>query len=471
MMNNKLVVPLISTIYSPVNFIINLNNLVVLSNICLAILCNECSIVPLLQSIQLKREPTPKLSYTKKDLDIYNLPLAKPPKRDLQSKHFSLTPFSLTYHSDTIINSTLVRTPPLYILPLGDSITQGSRIPGGYRRKLYYYLLKHHYNPYYLGTKSTNCWWKTLGSQRCSDAQKYHEGHGKRNIRYFISHLPLWKSYYPFSPDVVLIHVGTVEFAWKNTYATMKAAISHYDSLIATVYRLFPHTHIIISTLISRKSYKFNRRMKGLFNPYIPTLMHKYHTQGFSISMIDFAKLIPSKILLQDGVHPNQSGYNVMGRAWAKEIRKIFGKNGHKWKGPGIVDINVNGINLKVTMSKPLKKWSVQDLAKYNLLEDFPNINRTTIIGVKLDKNMRTIVMTLSKQLDENFNYVLSISDIMDMTIYENTYSGAIQISFGMVTTTASNSTTLVRQFSHLSSRDESGFWLNHMEIGETCES
>merc|ERR1719326_740296 len=90
----------------------------------------------------------------------------------LSSSFPSTSPFSLQYIPDTISNITLLRTPPLYILPLGDSITQGSRIPGGYRRKLYNLLFKHRYNLHYLGTKSTNCWWKTLVSQRCTDAQK-----------------------------------------------------------------------------------------------------------------------------------------------------------------------------------------------------------------------------------------------------------------------------------------------------------
>lgn len=269
---------------------------------------------------------------------------------------------------------------------------------------------------------------------------------------------------------MVLVHVGTVEFAWKNTYATMKAAILHYDSLIATLYHLFPHTHVIITTLISRKSDKFNRRMKALFNPYIPTLVHKYDVLGFSISMIDFTRLILSKTLLQDGVHPNQEGYNVMGRAWAKEIRRVFGKNGHKRKGPGVVKVNVAGTVLEVVMSKPLKKWSVQDLSKYQLLEDDPDTTRIAITRVKLDKNMRTIVLTLGNELKEYSNYTLSMSNIVDMTVYEYTYSGAVRLSLNMVVTTGSNRTSLTQLVPYSSCRDRLGYWQNHVGKRKMCE-
>jgi len=269
---------------------------------------------------------------------------------------------------------------------------------------------------------------------------------------------------------VVLVHVGTVEFAWKNTYTTMKAAISHYNSLIATLYHLFPHTHVIVTTLISRKSDKFNIRMKALFNHYIPTLVHKYDALGFSISMIDFMRLIPSKTLLQDGVHPNQEGYNVMGRAWAKEIRRVFGKNGHKRTGPGVVKANVAGRILEVIMSKPLRKWSVQDLSKYELMEDDPDTTRIAIMRVKLDKNMRTIMLTLSEELEEHSNYTLSMSNIMDMTVYEYTYSGSIRLSFDTFVTTSSNKTSLTQLVPYSSCRDRLGYWQNHLGKGKMCD-
>src|SRR2546427_13252520 len=65
--------------------------------------------------------------------------------------------------------------PPIRILPLGDSITQGWIVPGGYRLPLYQLLTNAGYNVDFTGTQTDN------GAPGLPDPD--HEGHPGWTIR------------------------------------------------------------------------------------------------------------------------------------------------------------------------------------------------------------------------------------------------------------------------------------------------
>src|SRR5665647_586276 len=67
--------------------------------------------------------------------------------------------------------SAFSQPPPLRILPLGDSITYGSSVAGGYRLPLYAVLTNAGYNVDYIGSDTGN-------SAPGLGAEIHHEGHG-----------------------------------------------------------------------------------------------------------------------------------------------------------------------------------------------------------------------------------------------------------------------------------------------------
>src|SRR6267143_5836411 len=71
--------------------------------------------------------------------------------------------------------SATATPPPIRILPLGDSITHGWIVPGGYRLPLYQLLTNAGYNVDFTGTQADN------GAPALPDPD--HEGHSGWTIR------------------------------------------------------------------------------------------------------------------------------------------------------------------------------------------------------------------------------------------------------------------------------------------------
>ena len=78
--------------------------------------------------------------------------------------------------------STAAAPPPIRVLPLGDSITYGYPVPGGYRLPLYQLLTNAGYNVDFTGTQTDN------GAPELFDPD--HEGHPGWTIRGINSIVP-----------------------------------------------------------------------------------------------------------------------------------------------------------------------------------------------------------------------------------------------------------------------------------------
>ena len=99
------------------------------------------------------------------------------------------------------------QTAPIRIMPLGDSITDGSSFDspdgtGGYRGPLYNLLTAAGYNVDYIGSQTIN------SSQL---VEQNHEGHSGWRIDQLDSNMAGWLGNLA-DPDVVLMHIGTNDF-------------------------------------------------------------------------------------------------------------------------------------------------------------------------------------------------------------------------------------------------------------------
>jgi lysophospholipase L1-like esterase len=197
------------------------------------------------------------------------------------------------------------------IMPLGDSITRGSPVPGGYREGLLNRLKDYDFK--FVGNQSDN------GSTTLTEhGQSQHEGHGSYTIQGIDNNLNSYLNTIP-NPDYVLLLIGTNDFIGGSGENT---AINRLDALLGHLTTALPNANIIVSNLILRAdSATEESHIQTLFNARIPGLVRTRAANGEKVSFVDMHSIVTLSDLSADGVHPARAGYNKMADAWLDAIQ------------------------------------------------------------------------------------------------------------------------------------------------------
>jgi lysophospholipase L1-like esterase len=198
------------------------------------------------------------------------------------------------------------------ILPLGDSITDGigtNTTGGGYRVQLF---------------KSSVADGKTItfvgGSANgpmMVDGMPFprnHEGHSGWTIGQVDMQLipdPALNT----NPHIVLVHLGT-----NDMYQMPNGAADRLDTLVGAIVADQPNALVAVSNIIP-----FPQAASTVmtFNAAVPGVVKKHADAGKHVIFVDqFADFPTSE--LGDGVHPNQTGYERMGRKWYDAIKSYL---------------------------------------------------------------------------------------------------------------------------------------------------
>jgi lysophospholipase L1-like esterase len=199
----------------------------------------------------------------------------------------------------------------IHIMPLGDSITEGftsaGYIPGGYRLPLYQAMTNGGYDMDFVGTLTVN--------PAPALPYPHHEGHGGYKIADISNGFLGWVNSIPNKPDVILLDIGTNDF---NTDGTDSGNVTNQlDGLISLIVTNLPQAKVIVCNLIIKTgAYSTaNTSIQTRFNPFIPGIVAKHAAIGQKVYFLDMYSALGASDL-QDGVHPNQGGYNKMGARW-----------------------------------------------------------------------------------------------------------------------------------------------------------
>lgn len=203
----------------------------------------------------------------------------------------------------------ITRNRQLSIMPLGDSITFGFPYNGGYRQSLLEKLTAGGYQIQMAGRVKNN----SPGM-----AQPYHEGWPGRTVQY-LRDTVLDQTLPIYQPDLILLMIGTNNLAWggKNE-SDVETALAAYDGLLAKVFTLSPHSHVIVSPILpitgTTLTESFNRALMG-----------KITTLAKDGRRISWCSAMSSIALdqLPDGIHPGGQGYGLMADAWYGAIQAI----------------------------------------------------------------------------------------------------------------------------------------------------
>jgi lysophospholipase L1-like esterase len=224
------------------------------------------------------------------------------------------------------------------IMPLGDSITYGTgnslagqNIPGGYRTRLYSDLQNAGFSFTFVGTVSDNS--SPLLSQA---GQTHHEGHPGCRIDQIANNLDgndrsqgnnggFW-FHKPAPPDIVLLHIGTNDILQNYETTTMAARL---DSLIGRIVADNPSARLFVSSIIPLKDSTENQLVKTYNAQVRDFIVPKYDRLGDNVFFVDqYANFVDANgniiHLTADGIHADQTGYDLMGDTWAAALQQAI---------------------------------------------------------------------------------------------------------------------------------------------------
>jgi glucuronoarabinoxylan endo-1,4-beta-xylanase len=198
--------------------------------------------------------------------------------------------------------------PAIRILPLGDSITDGFSIPGGYRISLWQRFLTNGQNVDFVGLNSN-------GPDSLGD--KNHQGHSGWRIDEIAAQVNGWLS--TQQPQIILLLIGANDVDQNFQLATAPARLA---SLLDQITSNAPNAYLVVSTLTPFSDALRNSRALDL-NAALPGIVHARVAQGRRVSLVDMYGALTTADLA-DGTHPTAEGYAKMAAVWHGAINQIL---------------------------------------------------------------------------------------------------------------------------------------------------
>ncbi|WIV56369.1 RICIN domain-containing protein [Amycolatopsis nalaikhensis] len=198
------------------------------------------------------------------------------------------------------------------VMPLGDSITEGTQVPGGYRIGLWQRLAAGGYQVDFTGSQSN-------GPAALGDHD--HEGHPGWRIDQIDANITGWLR--TSTPHTVLLHIGTNDILQNHDVAHAPARLS---TLIDRITATAPDAEVFVSTIIPLANAGQESAARS-FNAAIPGIVQANRNAGKHVHLVDMHAALTAADLV-DGVHPTAAGYDKMAAAWFTALRSVPGSIG-----------------------------------------------------------------------------------------------------------------------------------------------
>ncbi|MEV8437995.1 ricin-type beta-trefoil lectin domain protein [Actinosynnema sp. NPDC051121] len=198
------------------------------------------------------------------------------------------------------------------VMPLGDSITEGTQVPGGYRIGLWQRLAAGGYRTDFVGSQFNG-----PGSLGDHD----HEGHPGWRIDQIDANIVTWLR--NTTPRTVLLHIGTNDILQNYNVSGAPGRLSALvDRITATV----PNADVFVATIIPLANSGQEAAARN-FNATIPGMVQSKVNAGKRVRLVDMHSALTTADLI-DGVHPTATGYDKMAATWYSALRSVPGSIG-----------------------------------------------------------------------------------------------------------------------------------------------
>jgi lysophospholipase L1-like esterase len=203
------------------------------------------------------------------------------------------------------------------VMPLGDSITEGTQVPGGYRIGLWQRLAAAGYRVDFVGSQFN-------GPASLGDHD--HEGHPGWRIDQIDANVTGWLRTY--SPHTVLLHIGTNDVLQNFNLSGAPGRLSTLlDHINATV----PSAEVFVATIIPLSN-AGQESAARTFNAAIPGIVQGKVNAGQHVHLVDMHSALTTADLT-DGIHPTATGYDKMAAKWYGALQSVPGSIGNPGGG------------------------------------------------------------------------------------------------------------------------------------------
>lgn len=190
------------------------------------------------------------------------------------------------------------------VMPLGDSITDGYNVPGGYRIRLWQRLAAAGSTVDLVGSGSN-------GPAALGDHD--HEGHSGWRIDQLDAAIAGWLQ--ATNPRSVLLHIGTNDILQSRDVPNAPARLS---ALLDRVRALAPTTEVFVATITPLS----DPAREAQVRTYNAALSGIVQGKGARFHLVDMHAALTTADLA-DGVHPTAGGYDKMGEVWYSALRAV----------------------------------------------------------------------------------------------------------------------------------------------------
>jgi lysophospholipase L1-like esterase len=195
------------------------------------------------------------------------------------------------------------------VMPLGDSITEGTQVPGGYRIGLWQRLAAGGYRNDFVGSQYN-------GPSNLGDHD--HEGHPGWRIDQIDASITTWIS--RTTPRSVLLHIGTNDILQNYN---VSGAPSRLGGLIDKITAAAPSADVFVATIIPLGN-SGQESAARTFNAAIPGLVSSRAAAGRHVHLVDMHSALTTGDLI-DGIHPTANGYDKMAARWFSALQAVPG--------------------------------------------------------------------------------------------------------------------------------------------------
>nr|WP_246595111.1 carbohydrate binding domain-containing protein [Actinoplanes auranticolor] len=209
------------------------------------------------------------------------------------------------------------------VMPLGDSITEGTQVPGGYRIGLWQRLAAAGYRNDFVGSQFN-------GPGALGDHD--HEGHPGWRIDQIDASVTGWLN--TTRPRTVLLHIGTNDILQNYNVSGAPARLS---TLIDRITAAAPEADVFVATIIPLAS-AGQAAAARTFNAAVPGIVQSKVNAGRRVHLVNMHAALSTADLI-DGVHPTAGGYDKMAATWYAALRAVPGSIGN----PGGGNLLANG--------------------------------------------------------------------------------------------------------------------------------
>ncbi|MER7281229.1 cellulose binding domain-containing protein [Dactylosporangium sp. NPDC000244] len=196
------------------------------------------------------------------------------------------------------------------VMPLGDSLTEGLSVAGGYRIDLWSKLVAGGYKVDFVGSMSN-------GPSSLGDHD--HEGHSGWTIAQIDANVGTWLPAY--TPRTILLHIGT-----NDIYGSDPAgAPARLATLLDHITALAPNADVFVAQIIPVQCCDATVRT---YNAAIPGIVQSRVNAGKHLHLVDMYSALTTADLL-DGIHPGPVGYGKMATVWYNALLSVPGSIGN----------------------------------------------------------------------------------------------------------------------------------------------